>query len=488
MSTNTLSKTLILILLFLILHTYFFSEVTSFFSQDDFFHLSSVMNKKISDIPSFFFLLSDEYAFYRPISRELYSFITFNLFRLNSLPYHLINLSLILVNGLLGIKFLVSLEKRLDSMLFKAIFLFIFLFSAVHSVELYYLSSIQTLLAASFTLLSLIFFLKNGFYSLVFFLAATMSHESSFVFLPIGFILKLLSTEGKVTKKIHTTFAYLLPFLIIFFVRVVIHLHGFGLDKSSTYTPSFSFQNILNTYLWYVLWNFGFPEMLVDFATLRLQFNPNLFNYYGDFTNIVFPTFLLLIILLVIFLVKLRRIIFKKAFIFLNLAFFFSLSPLVFFPTHKFIYYLSFPVILFSGILSYICFNLLYHNSKERIAIIIFLLAYFVISSQTLLINRVTYWAAKRAKSAEFILKDIKKKYPVLKKGSIIYVKDDPAYPFISKEWGTSSKQAFYILSGSDAFKLIFKDPNVKVYYEDVTGPPEKNNLNLVVYEARFPY
>ena len=112
---------------------------------------------------------------------------------------------------------------------------------------------------------------------------------------------------------------------------------------------------------------------------------------------------------------------------------------------------------------------------------------YLLISDNTLQINKITYWAAKRAKSAAFILKDMKNKYPDLEKGSNIYVTDDPNYPFISKEWGTSSKQAFTILSGSDAFKLLYKDSTIKTYYESLVKPPQGLD-KLTIYEARFPY
>lgn len=490
MTLSVISKILIFVLLFLILHLYFFPEVVSFFSQDDFFHLSTVMSKGIFDIPSFFYKLNDEYAFYRPVSREVYNLIALNTFGLNPLPYHFVNLGLILANGLLGIRFFSLLEKKLNNILFKIIFLLIFLSSAIHSVELYYLSSVQTLLAAFFILISLNYYLRNRLYSLVFFILGVMSHESSFVFIPIILVLYLVYSEKSFITRFGIAFKSLTPFLLIFLARALIHFLGFGLDGSSTYQPSFSLQNMLNTLLWYVLWSFGLPEMLVDFATLRLQFNPNLFKFYGHFTGIVFPAFLLALIILGTIFFRIKKIFFQKTFIFLCLAFLSSLLPLIFFPTHKFIYYLSFPSILFSGVLSYACFEFLLLKKKSGILVLVFLGLYLLISYQTLQVNKVTYWAAKRAKSAEFILKDFKNKHPVLNKGIVIYVKDDPKYPFISKEWGTSSKQASYILSGADAFSLLFKDPTLKTYYQAVTGPPKEKYLleNLVVYEARFPY
>ena len=81
------------------------------------------------------------------------------------------------------------------------------------------------------------------------------------------------------------------------------------------------------------------------------------------------------------------------------------------------------------------------------------------------------------------------KEYPFVPKGSTFYILDDPSYPYIAKEWGTSSKQAFYILSGSDALKLLYKDTSIETYYQAVGGLPkgvdEKKVINFI---AKFPY
>src|SRR3989344_2660573 len=410
MTLGVLHKILIFLLLFFLLHLYFFSEVTSFFSQDDFFHLSAIMDKQLTDIPLFIFEISREYAFYRPVSREIYNLLALNIFDLNPLPYHFINLSLILINGFLGLSFLTRIEKKLNTLTFKMLFLLMYLTSAVHSVELYYVSSVQTLIATLFMLLCLNYYLKKRTFALVFFVLGMMSHESSIVMLPILFIFHIVYSNKKIVERIASATKSLMPFILVFILRLLIHFFGFGLDQSTTYLPNFSLQTMLNTLLWYILWCFGMPEMLVDFVTLRLQFNPNLFKYYGYFVNIVFPAFIVAILTLGLILIYVRKIFSQKLFIFLLLAFFSSLFPLIFFPTHKFIYYLSFSTILFSGIISYACFRLLKSKTKFSFLVIIFLSMYLLISDNTLQINKITYWAAKRAKSAAFILKDMKNK------------------------------------------------------------------------------
>ena len=119
---------------------------------------------------------------------------------------------------------------------------------------------------------------------------------------------------------------------------------------------------------------------------------------------------------------------------------------------------------------------------------ILILGALFLISYQTSDLNRITYWAAKRASAAEYLLKNIKSSYPNPDKGQIFYFKNDPSYPFIAKEWGSSSKQAFYVLSGANALQLIYKDKNIRVFYEDINFPPNEINGKILTIKAEFPY
>src|SRR3990167_5958169 len=87
----------------------------SYFSQDDFYHFSEVWDKNISDVPGLLIPGSVTTQFYRPITRELYNLFAYKTFQLWAFPYHLINLSFILVNGFI---FLVILKKFIDNRYF----------------------------------------------------------------------------------------------------------------------------------------------------------------------------------------------------------------------------------------------------------------------------------------------------------------------------------------------------------------------------------
>ena len=120
---------------------------------------------------------------------------------------------------------------------------------------------------------------------------------------------------------------------------------------------------------------------------------------------------------------------------------------------------------------------------------VVLIISHLTISFQTKEINKITYWAAKRAEAAKFIINTTKEKFPKVIEGQIFYIKNDPNYPVISKEWGSSSKQAFYILSGSDAFKLLYNDPKIKVYFEDMDNREGKLKLDQVnILQPKFPY
>lgn len=472
---------------------FFNDSFFSFFSQDDFFHFRVIMDKKFTDIPSFFLTLNRDYAFYRPLSRETLNLILYKSFGLNSIVFHFINILIIFINGFLLFVFVRNISSNSKVGVFSLI---IYSFNSIHSIELYYLSSVQTLLVTTFILGSLIFYikflkkysLKYKLLSILFFIAAVLSHEFGlilFFFLPT---LEIYNKKKLKDIKFNKILLNLFPFIVIFLVRLILQL-GIPVDSQTAYKPVFSLWSLLNTFLWYLLWINGLPEMLSDFMTLKLNFNPHFFEYYGYYAGIVFPLLIINFTLIIFFILKIKHLIFRRKDFFLFLLFFItSIIILSFFPRHKFIYYLSFALIGFCGVMGLILYFAWKRGIMYKLLTLIFLLGYIFVSFETIKLNKITYWAAKRANSAKKIVKSIKKEYPEVQKGTVFYIKNDPNYPFIAKEWGSSSKQAFYILSGSDAFKLIYNDPSIKVYFEDNDKVSLTANKDIIVYVARFPY
>lgn len=479
------------LILFIIFPIFFFNHALfSYFSQDDFFHLRQVMDKNIYSLSVMLVPgASSEQTFYRPLGREFYNFVMINLFGVQPLPYHLVNLSLIIANGFLMYNFIksFSLNKAVS-----VIALVVYITSAVHSVELYYLSSIQTILSTTFILLGItsyyfflkVYQLKYWFFSIFCFLLAILSHESGLVFTGLLASLHLFFKSINLKKM----FVYLSPFALLSLIRIFISFSLAALPNQQVYQPVFSIMSITNSIVWFTLWSFGLPEMLKDFITLRFTVNPNLFKWYGSYLNVLIPTFITMISVLMYAFIKFRKkFIVERHTLFYLTAFIISISPFIFFPNHKFVYYLTLPLIWFSALMSVLLYSLWSGKKLAKFLVVIFLGSYILLSYHTISLNKITHWSAKRSRAAQFLISDIKAKYPQVAHNTIFYLKKDPDYPQISPEWGSSSKQAFYILSGSDALQLNYRDTSLKVMYEDIDALPKEQD-KVITYTAKFPY
>ncbi len=491
-STEKIFFLLIILLMFFILR----DSIFSYFSQDDFFHLRSIMYKNLNDIPFFFFSLQKEYAFFRPLSRETFNLVMYKSFGLNPLPFHLVNYFLIACNVLL-----VFILARIISKnsVFSYLSAVIYAANTIHSVELYYLASVQTLLAAYFLIVSIIFYvkfltnhnLKKYLLSITFFILALFSHEMSLVLPGIIMLLEFFQIREKFSLKVLKSFTLrLLPFaaiglLYLSFTSLFAHL-----PSEQVYQPIFSPKSILNSLFWYTIWSFGLSEIFIDFIGPHLAINPNLLKWYGSYLKFVLPLSgcILLIVLGVVFRFK-KELIKSRIILFSLSSYVVALSPFLLFPQHKSTFYLSFSMIWFSCFLAYPLFFLWNFKKFGRVLAILVIAAFILVSYQTTQLNKLTYWAAKRAAAAKYLISDFKENYPMLSKGSIIYIKNDSTYPVIAKEWGTSSKQAFYILSGSDAFKLFYNDPKIQVFFEGINElPKDTDQTKVIFYTASFPY
>lgn len=460
----------------------------SYFSQDDFYHLRTIMDKNISDIPLFFIKREEGQTFYRPLSRETYNLLMYKLYGLNPVPFHLVSLSLILVN-IFSIFWLVKIltGKTLGGYFTATIYSL----SSVHNIELYYLASIQNLLMSTLALLSIIFLVKflkekslNSYLaSILLFLLALFCHESAVTISGIIFLIILLKSSN---PKIKLTFS--LPFLIFCLLFILSIWNQSNLPIQQVYQPIFQIKSVLNTLGWFVLWSFGLPEILVDFIKPGLVLKSEFIVWYGYFARIVFPCLFYTIVGILFMIFKFRKRILNRNLLLFITFFLISISPFLFFPQHKFIYYLSFPIVWFSAALGLILALIWKTSLYYKVIALSVLISFIVVSYQTIGLNSKTYWAAKRAKSAEALVYQLRLDHPAVKKGSIFYIMDDPNYPFISKEWGTSSKQAFYILSGSDAVQLLYRDPSIKVYFESIGIPKNLNSNRLISFTAKFPY
>lgn len=462
----------------------FFSDsILSYFSQDDFYHLRQVMTMKFTDIPTMFIpAFSSEQTFYRPLSRELFNFVSFSLFGLNPLAFHIINATIILLVTLYLYLFLKKISNNRAVLIIGPL---VYLFSSVHSVELYYLPSVQTLLATLFSLIALNSYLSNEsgikkYKPVIFFGLAVLSHESALVLAPIIILHKLLFNKPKFDFW---------PFVLIAGIRMSI-ISTSGLPNQAVYNPDFHIRSIANTATWMMLWSFNFSEILPDFMGFFWIQNKNVLSWYSGYFILFSITTTFFFLLLTIFILLSRKSLqSNKYFLWGICSYIISLFPFVFFPAHKFSYYLSFTAVWLS-----VCLGLIFGyvwglGRKWQILSTVAVVLFISSSKLTVDLNAKTHWSAKRAMAAKYLIHDVRLSVPNPEAGAIFYFKNDIKYPNISSEWGTSAKQAFYILSGSDALKLVFNDSTVKVYFEGIND--KGADLNSKAYHelnATFPF
>lgn len=456
-----------------------YQPITSFFSQDDFFHLNAIANKSLTEIPSFFVSLQKDYAFYRPLSRETYNLLMYQIFGLNPLPFHLINLTLIIAIGIL----VYLLAKKLSNLQWTAaLSILIYFISSVHNVELYYLSSIQLLLSTFFIILSLLSYLNQRFInSTIFFILALTCHESSVILPGILFLAEMMILKRNVKR--------LIPFFLISAAYLLLTSLFSNLPGQSVYKPTFNVKNMINGLGWYIAWSFGLPEALVDFVGPKLNLNANFLKWYATYVKVIFPLIIFVFSSLIISLYMNWKKINKSILFFVGFSFLFSILPFLFFPQHKFIYYLELASVFFSITLALIFTSRNDFKITNILFILIFILSLLTVYKQTNDLNILTYWAAKRSVAAKYLLERVKNDYSHVSLSTIFYFKNDPNYPFIAKEWGNSSRQAFYILSGNDALQLLYKDQTIRAFYEDLGEIPQDiDNTKVKTVVARFPY
>ncbi len=446
----------------------YFPTFSVYFSGDDFFMFKvSLTNGSLGEFIKLLGIYPFEergLAFYRPLFREILHNTYFNFFGLNHIPFRIL---------LMGVHFInISLVYFLIQNIFKKRFVsfFVALFFGISSANvatLYYIpGGIESSGAVMFALLTIIFYkkylemrrLKVYLASLGTFLLALSSHE---IILATPLILLALSSKKTLIK--------LLPFFLLAAVLLYIDIAKIGFSPEEVqYKFIFNPKIIGQSFIWYLSWGFGIPEMLQDFVLPGLNLNPNLMRYWGDFYKIIFPTFFVSSALLIIstfyLLLKKSSVFLNKKFLFLLFWLMTGLLPIIFLPSHKSSHYLIFVLPALWGIIFYIT------GSLPKALLAIFITSSLFLNITSIKLGEKTHWAATRGKTAQKLISELKSAYPSFPKGSAIYFTNDPAYPYLTKEWGGTSKQASFILNGADALQLLYKDPTLQVFYEDLGG------------------
>lgn len=492
-----MKKLLPILFIFLFVLILYYPVLTTYFSQDDFFMFKvSQTDGSLEGFIKLFGIYPFEergIAFYRPIFREAFHNLYYQFFGLNHLPFRIILFLIHFFNIYLVYILMQKIFKQNLVSLFTAFF---FGISTANVAILYYLAGgIESVGAMMFALLSLISYknyidnskLKFRIFSFIFLILALASHE---IILAIPLVLAGLVFISYPKNKAFQEITKLWPFLVLLLLFLYIDIFKIGFSQSEQqYKFVFSIKTLTQSFIWYLSWAFGLPEMLIDFILPGLKLNPNLMKYWGNFYRIIFSTSALSLILLsgfiVYLLIKSRSIIIYKKFIFQLFWVGIGILPVIFLPSHKSSHYLIFILPAFWAAIGYIIYSF-YQDFKKKNQLISFvLLLIFIVSTSLLSITSTklghrNFWAATRGNLAEKLIGEVQSLYPSLPKGAVIYFKNDPDYPFLTREWGGTSKQASLVLNGSDALQLLYKDSTLKVFYEDLGGIPREFKENSI--------
>lgn len=467
---NFIKKNYILLLIFAFVFVIFLPSLFVFYTNDDFFLL------KISNINSFtqffnFFSLAkgpDGLGMYRPLTSQVFYFLSWKLFNLNPLGLHII--SFLVFFGVIYLVYRLSIEIVKDQRV-AYITAFLYAVSATHFGHLYYLATFQELGMTAFVLLSCLSFIKNKrFLSFLFFILALMSKETAVItpFL-IGLIYWFERIHQRSAMSVKKFLMFLLPFIICLFAYLLIRFASYGFATGDTYIWDFSVRKMINTVVWYLLWGLNLPETLLDFIGPGLKVNPNLFTYWSKQIIPILILFLvqgtgLLVILFRSLFEKSKKLITegKQISLFCIAWFLISLLPVIFLPEHKFTFYLTLPL---AGLVLRIAYLLI--KSKLNVIFVgTFLLVWTTLSILTVKHTVNISWISQSENAAKRVYDFMNEDRKLTNGKEIVFVdtSDDLTLP-----WSPTSVVKV-VLSGNNFFDVFFPSISGKVHF----GYPDK--------------
>ena len=453
-----MGKNKYLILIIILASLLYSPAILNFFSGDDWFHLRVAQISSWHEVVNFFSLspTPQSILFYRPLSTQVFFYIFQNLFGLNAIPYFLFQIILLGVNLYLIYRLtLVLFNKKSLGLLT----IFFYGFSVANFSKMYLISTVQETLMLSFVLLTSLTFIKRiRFVPIILFIFALLSKETAII-LPL-LLFGILWVQNEWNR---TGFKSLIPYIMVSLFYLALRV-TFYPQAGNTYQFDLSLLKLLNTLIWYGLWSFGAPELLVDY--IGSGFIP-VAKFFSDFP--VWSYWILgMIILTGVFLGWLLIKSIKslgKGFILAIFWFVIGLLPVMLLPWHKFTIQLTLPLIGFTWVLSLIVFN---YKSKYKW---FFVLSWLVLNLSMHYLTYTRHYSINRSIISAKVLNYINKNYPSYPEDAYFEFVNDSAKQNYVEDWGTS-KQISHAISRSEMFRVIYRNHDINVYYEDYNDEP----------------
>src|SRR3990167_6080232 len=219
--SDFLKKNYILFLSFVLPLTIFFPSFSAFYTNDDFFLLKISNIRTVGEFLNFFNFMKcpEGLAVYRPLTTQVFYFLSNRLFDLNPLWSHII--SFIFLFAIIYLIFRIALEI-FGNQKIASLAALLYATSASHFGHLYYLATFQELGMTFFVLLSCLFFLKTKkLAAFIFFILALMSKETAIV---TPFLLILISWFKSIQGKIRFSFLKSFISLVPYFLLITFYL------------------------------------------------------------------------------------------------------------------------------------------------------------------------------------------------------------------------------------------------------------------------
>lgn len=450
----------------------FSPSIFGFYTHDDFYHLKISNAQSLKDFFNFFNLKQgiDGQLLYRPLTTHVFYFIGRLFFNLNPIGLHLFSFLLFFVIVIFIYKITYELSQDTEISLITT---FLYATSASHFGHLYYLATENVLGVVFFP--AVYFFIRylkdkkyKNYLATFLFLAMSILAKENSVILPAVFILVYAFIKSIDIKRFD--FKWLIqisiPFVLLVLVYLYFHFFYYGFVSGDTYNWNFSLSRTINTVFWYALWSFNIPEMFLDFIGPKLHTNPNLFKFWGNHSAPIIGLFAIQVILASFYLlkfVKSKKNAFKK--IFFSLSWFIiCLSPILFFPEHKFSFYLTLPL-----------FGIVYLTScllAKQKAKYIFLILWVITSVFTLDLSYKTNWITQGQKITFKVYKyfELNEKSFNGKKIYFVDTENDNTLPWSPTEVVSTA------LSKRNFFAVFFPNIANNVYYADDFAEPDSKD------------
>lgn len=433
----------------------FSSGFTTYFHQDDFIQMWYSQTFK-QTVGAFNIFQKAAFPFYRPIPTQLYFFAGQKIFGFNPAAYHVFNFLLFALNVVLVFQLIKTIAKNQNAAVYGTL---IFAVNATHFAPLHAASYVHELFFVFFGVLTVRFFLKNKHLrSVICFILALMSKETAVVLPGVVALVYIYTAPQFSWKKLA---GILIPYTVILSIYLWAHFVYYGLPESASYKLILG-KPTLNALVWYFVWSLSSPNIFIDFLERGFHIRPMFYEVTGlngkIFTSI-FPLFMLFIAAAAFSAVKKHGKIMLFGFIWFVLG----LIPILIFPLHKLAIEQAFSLVGLSLVTGVLIANI------PRPLRVTGIVLYLTISINTIFLANRTHWIARSASQAKNVIDYINKNKILMNEKTVIFFKNGEVR---IPQYG-SSKQLYLALGEGKGLGLLFQQPKLKVYFEDIDGEPK---------------